>query len=307
MSIDAAKQEQDRLGDPGWAAFVDVEEQATRNKRRQWRTVKGMAGYEYRIDDSDPARVYVHMKVYPRAKGAGTAEDVKRTVSLEDGIETAALEQGYLLDVEFVKHYGRDVFPVGVDPSKWITAGNWVGPTRALAHEAHHLLNLEDRYDYLHHAENEAMSVETRLHWFREQMVRGQDPLREQSIMGSKKEGLALNEQDVCALVGSDYRECLIKRFAMRSADEIEALATPLSHPYRPQNAALLEVMAEAWGRRPFEEITADCAEGDPLCGLPPLDVFGGTSSVATDAARFPLANPHEQPEGKTLTRTSRP
>ena len=189
MSIEAAEKEQDRLESFGMDEFVGVEERATRNKQRQWRTVEGMAGYKYRIDDADPTRVYVHMKVYPRAKGAGTEEDVKRTLSLEDGIETAALRQGYVLDVEFVKHTGKDVFPVGVDPSKWITAGNWVGATRALAHEAHHLLNLEDRYDYLHHAENKAMPVENRLHWFREQMVRGHDTLREQSIMGSKKRG----------------------------------------------------------------------------------------------------------------------
>src|SRR5690606_12959420 len=128
--------------------------------------------------------IFVHMKVWPRARGRGNSQDVARTVSLEDAIETKASTLGYMLDVEFVTRGGRDAFEVGLDPSRWVTSSNWVGGPDALADEAHHLLGLEDRYDYLTHARNEGMRLEVRLHWFREQMVRAPDPLAEQSMMG---------------------------------------------------------------------------------------------------------------------------
>ena len=305
-SVDAAAAEQQRLQDPVWAALTNVEETATASASRSWRTATGFRGTTYRIDDSDLTRIYVHMKVHPRAAGTGTATDVARTVGLEDGIETEALTEGYMLDVEFVTRSGPDVFDVGVDPSGWITAGNWVGEPEALAHEAHHLLGLEDRYDYTTHADNEDMQIATRLHWFREQMVRAADPLSPQSMMDGGESTAAMNEQDICALASGDFRTCLVTRFAMRPANEIETVADGLSSPYRPQHGALLQVLSDAWMRRPMSETTANCDASDPLCGLPPIGVFHDSNITAMDAARFPLANPHDQPAGSTLTRTRR-
>lgn len=305
-SITAAAAEQQRLQDPTWAALTGVEEGATAAAQRQWRNATGAGGTRYRIDDSDLTQIYVHMKVRPQAAGAGTPADVQRTVGLEDGIETEALDLGYLLDVEFVTRSGPDVFDVNVDPSKWVTAGNWVGGPGPLAHEAHHLLGLEDRYDYTSHAENRNMAIATRLHWFREQMVRAADPLSPQSMMRSSRSSAGLNEQDVCALASGNYRDCLVTRFAMRPADAIEDVARDLSHPYRPQHGALLRVLRDSWMRRPMAETTANCTPHDPLCGLPPVGPFHDSNITAMDEARFPLANPHDQPSGTTLARTPR-
>lgn len=304
-SVEAAEAERTRLQDPAGAALVGVEEAATASPARRWRSATGEGGTRYRIDDRDPANVYVHMRVRLRARGSGTAEDVARTASLEDAIETIAATRGYVLDIEFVRRGGRDVFDVGVDPSEWTTSRNWVGDAEGIAHEAHHLLGLEDRYDYLTHARNPDLGVEDRLYWFREQMVRAPDVMSEHSMMRDHSQG-TLNEEDVCALTSGPYRDCLVARFALRPAREIEAIATDLSHPYRPQHAALLRVLTDAWERRPFAELTANCADGDPLCGLPPTSAFGDSNITAGDATRFPLANPHEQPEGRTLRRTRR-
>jgi hypothetical protein len=305
-SVTAAAAERQRLSDPVWAALTGVEETATASAQRQWRTATGRRGTEYRIDDNDPTRIYVHVKVHPQATGTGTAADVSRTVSLEDGIETEALNRGYILDIEFVTQSGPDVFNVNVNPSRWVTSGNWVGGPGPLAHEAHHLLGLADRYDYLTHADNRNMQIATRLHWFREQMVRAPDPLSSQSMMRSSRSSAGLNEQDVCALTAGNYRSCLVARFAMRTTSEIEDVADDLSNPYRPQHAALLRVLSAAWMRRPASETQANCSAQDPQCGTPPVSVFHDSTVTAADAARFPLANPHNQSSGSTLSRTPR-
>ena len=291
-SIAAADAERRRLADPVNSALAGFEETETASRSQHYRNASGYRGTQYRIDDTDPADVYVHMKVWPRPSGDGKDEDVKRTVSLEDAIETAALGSGYLLDVEFVTRGGPDVFEVGVDPSRWVDARNWVGDPGRLAHEAHHLLGLKDRYNYLGHARNRNMVLGKRLHWFREQMVRAKDPLSQTSLMGPSKSGLKLQEQDVCALASGHYRSCLVTRFAMRTASEIEAIANGLSHPYRAQHAALLRVLSDAWQRRPSQETTANCNAADPQCGQPPVGVFGDPQITAADVTRFPLANP---------------
>lgn len=305
-SIDAARAERQRLRDPVAAMMAGVEEQETARPGRRWRDATGDGGTRYRIDESDLRSIHVHMKVRPRPRGAGTDADVQRTIGLEDGIETEAATRGYLLDIEFVDRAGPDVFEVGVDPSRWVTARNWVGGTRPLAHEAHHLLGLADRYDYTSHATNRNMQLGTRLHWFREQMVRAADPLAGQSLMEGSRSQSAANEQDICALTAGDFRDCLVTRFTLRTARDIEGIATGLSRPYRPQHGALLQVLALAWTHRPQAERTANCQQADPRCGWPADSVFHDSAVTSRDAARFPLANPHRQPAGSALPRTPR-
>ena len=188
--------------------------------------------------------------------------------------------------------------------------GNAFGDDQGLAHEAHHLLNLEDRYNYLVHAENKNMDIPDRLFWFREQMVRPADPLGPSSIMGPKDEfggrSDKLNEEDICAIVQGDYRSCLVARFGLLPTTQIEAKANNLSHPYRPQHAALLRVMSDAWDARPIDEQTKGCAKGDPLCGIAPESTFGDPNVTGTDQAKFPLRNPHRQRSGESLERKAR-
>ena len=104
----------------------------------------------------------------------------------------------------------KDVFTVGVDATQWITAGNWVGGAAGLAHELHHLLGLDDRYDYIEaHAANPKMDVPDRLHWFRVQMGKAPDPEGESSIMGKGKHPL---DDDVCRVAGLDLATCTAAR-----------------------------------------------------------------------------------------------
>jgi len=141
--------------------------------------------------------------------------DVTDIRSLEDAIEKAGSTRGYTLNLEFVDRDGPDVFTVAADVSLWPTAGNLVGGVRTLAHEIHHLLGLEDRYDYIEsHAGNARLRMAARLRWFHEQMGRADDPQRHQSLMGS---GNLLLDEDVCRVAGLDLAACATARQAGRN------------------------------------------------------------------------------------------
>ncbi|MDJ0771513.1 MAG: hypothetical protein QNJ12_22195 [Ilumatobacter sp.] len=70
--------------------------------------------------------------------------------------------------------------------------------------------------------------------------------------------------------------------------DEIERRARLLNDNYRPEYAPMLLRLRDAWMRHPesFRRAMADTS-GDPLAGLPPLEIFGDSNLLAGDAARF--------------------
>jgi Domain of unknown function (DUF4157) len=90
--------------------------------------------------------------------------------------------------------------------------------------------------------------------------------------------------------------------------DEIETRARALNNPYRPQNAAMLQRLRSAWTRKSLSSAASRCKDsGDPLCGLPPEEIFGDSNIEAGDAARFP--GPRYAPdtfETQTLTPPSK-
>ncbi len=296
-----------RLQDPVAAADVGIEEAAAADAGRRWTTRTGRDGVRFRVDRGDPNNMVVQMRVRLRPAGVGTREDVARTRALEDAIEKAGSTRGYMLDVVFTNAGGGDVFTVGVDPKEWTTSGNWVGDPQEIAHEAHHLLGLDDRYNYIEgHAGNAGMDMGTRLYWFREQMVRPLDPLASTSLMEDHTTG-PMNDEDVCAVAGGDFRTCLDRRLDGVPIDELEDRGRALNSPYRPQHAAHLRLLSDAWQRKGFTEIMARCAnQSDPLCGLPPSGAFGDPNITAGDSSRFPLANPHRQLPGSSLRRQRR-
>lgn len=298
--------EKTRLGTKAGGAGKDAEEILANDPARKFKDRSGEAGDKFRVDASDPTNIIVKLRVRASKAGKGTDEDVRKTKALEDAIEKHASTKGFTVDIEFTDAVDNYVFPVGVDPTKWTTSGNWVGDPREIAHEAMHLLKLEDRYNYIEaHAGNADMDVPERLYWFREQMVRGPDPTGAASIMDDYNS--KMDEIDICAVAGGHFRTCLVTRFGMLKTTEIEAKAKPLNTDYRPEHAALLQVMRQAWNSRPFDEVTSNCTEHDPLCGLPPIEAFGDSNITAMDEARFPLRNPHQQPSGKDdLIKTKR-
>lgn len=205
---DSIKASKTRLQNPVAKANITKEEKITADKARVWTTLSGV-GATYKVDRSDVKNVVVKMKV----QLTGNAKDVANTKALEDDIEKKAAAHGYTLDIEFVDHGGADVFTVKADPTKWTTSGNWVGSTFDIAHEAHHLLNLDDRYDYIEsHADNAEMGMETRLHWFNVQAKKPFDANGKHSIMGDGAKPL---HDDVCNVTqAADQAQCVKDRTA---------------------------------------------------------------------------------------------
>lgn len=300
------------------------EEKIAGDPARVWTERVGEGGKMFYVDARDASNIVVRIRVRLTAFGRGTAADVQGIKALEDGIEKAASTRGYTFDIQFVETSGPDVFEANVDTSDWTTSGNWVGDVKTMAHEAHHLLGLADRYNYIEsHAENAGMEIGTRLYWFREQMVRGQDSRSRQTMMADHT-AYPFDDLDVCAVASekADFARCVHTRIRSRPMDDLARLGRELMQHYEPQNAAMLRLMADAWQSQCFTrypeqrdapalnmsgKAIGQCWVND--CRNPPEDAFGKTHTwpALLDEWNYPLRNPHDQPEGSTLKRESAP
>jgi hypothetical protein len=220
----AATEETARIGTSAGGARKGAEEAISQDPSYKLIPRRGRDGTTFLIDARDVTNIAVRIKVRLVPRGSGRAVDVANVSQLEDAIEKRASTLGYSVDVEFVTKPGPDVFTIGVDTSKWPTSGNWVVEPEGLAHEVHHLLKLEDLYDYIErHATNPRMTIAERIHWFRVQMDRTPDPAAGKSIMGKSETGARNlpSDQDVCRVAGlrdADYDSCLEKRAEARRA-----------------------------------------------------------------------------------------
>ena len=201
---------------PGSVA-EDVEELASADPARKWKKRKGMDGVTFEVDANDPAnivvRAKVHLKLKSRTKGAKQTKeefevlkeqdkkDLAMVKELEDGIEKTSAALGYTIDLQFVDKGGPGVFTADVDMTRWTDAGNFVGTAADLAHELHHLLGLDDRYNYIEaHATNADMTMANRIYWFREEMKRVYAPGAD-SLMDSARTGRMLPD-DIAGVTG---------------------------------------------------------------------------------------------------------
>jgi len=215
----AADEERARLATPEGSRLRNIEEDTVSDPSRNFETISPPArtwGHmaTFRIDRSDPNNLVVQAKIHV----TGDSSVVSNIVAQEDGIEKAALEMGYTLDIIFVDTPGPDVFSVTVNPALPVTAGNWSAydtDPSGYTHEIHHLLGLEDRYDYTSHAYNTRMTIHNRLHWFRIEAGRPRDALEGQSLMGS---GSHLLDDDICRVSQLDFNTCMTARQARRDA-----------------------------------------------------------------------------------------
>lgn len=206
----AVAQERERLATPQAQSEINRQEQIADDPSRVWTPRRGRNGKTFLVDRTDPTHIVVRVKIRLVARGASTAEDATNMVFLEDAAERLAETSGYTLDIVFTDTDGPDVFTVGTDVSKWPTSGNIVGNARTLAHEIHHLLGLDDRYNYIEaHAANRHMRIPDRLYWFLQQMRRTPDPDASRSLMGS---GNTLLDDDVCRVAGLDPATCVPAR-----------------------------------------------------------------------------------------------
>jgi hypothetical protein len=191
------------------------EERASTAARSRFKKRKGQDGKTFLVDATDPNNIVVQVKIHLTKSGKGKDTDVADVKSLEDAIEKHASVPGYTVDVVFVLRGGLpDVFEVAVDPGKFTDSGNFRADSAlALAHEVHHLLGLDDRYNYIEHSHNREMKIPDRLGWFREQINRdaaGQaDPHASESIMGSGQHPL---DDDICKVSGLDMATCQAAR-----------------------------------------------------------------------------------------------
>jgi hypothetical protein len=227
-----ASDEGTRLATTEGTARAGVEEAVSKDPSRVFSPMTGRDGKTtFQIDARDVTNIAVQVKVRAVPKGKGTADDVLHVKQLQDLIEKKASTLGYNVDLDFVDTSGPDVFEVGVDPSDWPTSGNWV-KAEALAHELHHLLGLDDLYDYIErHAGNKLMRIPDRIHWFRVQMDKTPEPEAGKSIMGSSTTGSRNlpSDIDVCRVAGktnaADLADCVEKRSESRRTMLLPAIS----------------------------------------------------------------------------------
>lgn len=210
-----AAMEASRLATKEGKARKGYEEQVSADPKRRWIQRPGKGGKLFDVDRNDPTNIVVRARVHLVKAGLSSDTDIANIRSYEDAIEKKIEEtKGYVVDLIFVDADGPDVFTVNADVGSWPTSGNWVSKADTLAHELHHLLGLDDRYDYIEsHADNADMQIPDRLSWFRVQMDKPPDPEGSKSLMGG---GDKLLNDDVCRLAGLPLDACIKARTGER-------------------------------------------------------------------------------------------
>ena len=212
--------------------WADEEENLTDDPKRKWTMrLGGDKKSYYYVDRSDLRMIVVHIKIRLRpvaaaqVKGAPANWDaitswyIKRLREGEDAIEKHCSGNGYYVNVEFVDPKApkaSDIFPVDVKPGFWTNSGNFVGAPSTIAHETHHLLDLDDRYNRLEsHAANATMSTKDRLYWFLVEMDKDHTARDKLSIMHSNAP--LVMAEDICAVAFEKAKRdaCLKVRLQM--------------------------------------------------------------------------------------------
>lgn len=208
---DEAAREQARLATPQGQARAHFEEDTSASPARRWVSRAGEGGKIFYVDNRDPNNIVVRARVHLIRQGLSTPLDITNIRSYEDAIEKKIEEaRGYIVDLEFVDVDGPDIFTVNADTGSWPTSGNWVSDADTLAHELHHLLGLDDRYNYIEsHSDNRSMLIPDRLHWFQVQVGKPEDPEGPRSLMGG---GNRLLDDDICRVAGLDLNTCVRAR-----------------------------------------------------------------------------------------------
>jgi Domain of unknown function (DUF4157) len=212
---EAGEQEETRLTTGTQSQYTGIEEAGSADPARQkaWEPVKGkFAGGTYYIDRRSATDIHIKAKIFLRAAGKGTKDDVNEVKAMQDGIEKAASTFGYSVDIIFVDTKEKDAFDVTVDPGRWEVADNWAGggPT-GYAHELHHLLAFElDKYNYIENqSTNPKMKVHERLIWFQTELGKPADWNDPTSIIAAAEHP---NISDVCTVAKLDPKTCQQER-----------------------------------------------------------------------------------------------
>jgi hypothetical protein len=225
-----AEMQQANLVDAHYALLEQLrEEEAAADPSRVWTTLLGGVDATdkqklYRVDRSNLKNIVVQIKVHLR----GTEHLIREVEALEDDIEKHAQVPGYTIDVVFVRptvnpdtHDEPDVFELNTNPKAWTDSVTWAAGTETLTHELHHLLGLDDRYDYIENqSTNASMTLHWRLYWFDVQMWKNRHrrPGVEQTQKKGDPEGVFLSPMgddatkkplpsDICAVVQAQNQQ----------------------------------------------------------------------------------------------------
>ena len=210
---DSLSAEHSRLFYPAGRNAINSEERQSTTPPRRWTRRRGEGGKIFYVDARDPGNIFVKIKVKLNSRNA---QDIANVREMEDGIEKRAATFGYTVDLEFVNRNAADVFNVDVDLNQWTTSGNWSSGLNGLAHEMHHLMGLDDRYNYIDaHAANADMDMPDRIHWFREQMNKSPRANDADSIMNDSTNG-TIQTDDLAAVTGVSEASIIAAQQARR-------------------------------------------------------------------------------------------
>lgn len=188
--------------------FLSAEEEYEKCGKRNWEAYQpNKNDVPFLVDRVDPTNILVRIQVYVDGK----REVVQKIHDMEDAVEKHLNIPGFSVNLVFVDKESSEAFTVKSDLDKWVTAHNWGGSHRALAHELLHLMGLPDEYDGIaSHAQNKHLSMSARLWYFEKQLDEPFLPDAEYGIM-SDHSNRPLHRH-VCAAVGLEEKPCVKKR-----------------------------------------------------------------------------------------------
>lgn len=189
-------------------AFLNAEEEYETYGERNWESYQpDEDDAAFLVDRSDPTDILVRILVYVDGK----QEVVEAIHAMEDAIEKHLNIPGFSVNLIFVPYEDPDAFTVESDLNEWITSHNWGGTPQVLAHELLHLMGLSDEYDGIaSHAQNEHLSMSTRLWYFEKQLSEPFLPDAKYGIMCDHNRRPL--DRHACAAVGLDVERCVAER-----------------------------------------------------------------------------------------------
>ncbi|MCP3927086.1 MAG: insecticidal toxin complex protein [Desulfobacterales bacterium] len=164
--------------------------------------------------------VHIKVKIFLKAEEGKYQQKNENALSSikeqEEAIEETMHQEGITVDIEFVDSEEKNkknsfVNTVKVDLLYGVDAGNWWGSYKTFAHEIFHLLGLDDRYEYRTHYDNNGMTRETRLGWYKEGLERRISGCSDKTLPGvmkNQRDDTTLTEYEVGVLKSGGITQC---------------------------------------------------------------------------------------------------
>ena len=203
-SVKSVEKRMAKMSRKDMLAYIRTEEEYEQFGERDWEVYQPDENDAiYLVDKTDVTNILVKIFIHLEGKPGV----VRKVLHLEDAIEKHVSIPGFSVNITFMREPENFTFIVDTDTSKWITSHNWGGTPQMMAHELMHLMGLPDEYDGIaEHAENEHLSMSTRLWYFKKQLS--------QPFLPDAKYGIMTNHNNrplhrhACKAVGLDKQPC---------------------------------------------------------------------------------------------------